>query len=111
MLRDVTEVRWFPAQGHHLEAQVPVQMDVQRREDLVVPVPGFHEPIRQLAHDRASTWEISKAAVEQGTRTLREDGVLANATAPQRVRMVTHYGISAEDVESTLKYCRRAVQG
>ena len=30
--------------------------------------------IRQLAHDRASTWLIKKAAVEQGMVTLRDDG-------------------------------------
>jgi general secretion pathway protein E/type IV pilus assembly protein PilB len=30
--------------------------------------------IRQLAHDRASTWAIKKAAMEQGMVTLREDG-------------------------------------
>ncbi|MCU0958593.1 MAG: Flp pilus assembly complex ATPase component TadA [Pirellulaceae bacterium] len=30
--------------------------------------------IRQLAHDRASTWRIKQAAVRQGMRTLRDDG-------------------------------------
>jgi general secretion pathway protein E/type IV pilus assembly protein PilB len=30
--------------------------------------------IRQLAHDRESTWAIKQAAIEQGMRTLREDG-------------------------------------
>jgi hypothetical protein len=30
--------------------------------------------IRQLAHDRASTWQIKQAAVKQGMRTLRDDG-------------------------------------
>ncbi len=30
--------------------------------------------IRQLSHDRASTWLIKKAAIEQGMVTLREDG-------------------------------------
>ena len=30
--------------------------------------------IRQLSHDRASTWQIKQAAVKQGMRTLREDG-------------------------------------
>ncbi len=30
--------------------------------------------IRQLSHDRASTWLIKKAAMEQGMITLREDG-------------------------------------
>ena len=30
--------------------------------------------IRQLAHDRASTWLIKKAAMDQGMVTLRDDG-------------------------------------
>jgi general secretion pathway protein E/type IV pilus assembly protein PilB len=50
------------------------------------------ERIRQLAHDRASTWEIGKAAVDQGTRTLREDGwikVLAGRTSVDEVVRVT----------------------
>jgi general secretion pathway protein E/type IV pilus assembly protein PilB len=50
------------------------------------------ERIRQLSHDRASTWEIGKAAVEQGTRTLREDGwikVLAGRTSVDEVVRVT----------------------
>ncbi|MHB0959814.1 MAG: GspE/PulE family protein [Pirellulaceae bacterium] len=30
--------------------------------------------IRQLAHDRVSTWKIKQAAVKQGMRSLRDDG-------------------------------------
>jgi type II secretion system protein E len=50
------------------------------------------EPIRQLAHDRASTWEISNVAVQQGTRTLRQDGwikVLTGRTSVEEVVRVT----------------------
>lgn len=32
------------------------------------------EAIRQLAHDRASTWKIKQAAMEDGMVTLRQDG-------------------------------------
>lgn len=32
--------------------------------------------IRQLAHDRSSSWEIKRAAIEEGMRTLRADGWL-----------------------------------
>lgn len=31
------------------------------------------DPVRQLAHDRASSWEIRKAALATGMRTLRQD--------------------------------------
>jgi general secretion pathway protein E/type IV pilus assembly protein PilB len=34
------------------------------------------ESVRQLAHDRASSWEIKNAAVAEGMRTLRQDGWL-----------------------------------
>jgi general secretion pathway protein E len=48
--------------------------------------------IRQLAHDRASSWQIKKAAVEEGMRTLREDGwikVLEGRTTLEEVVRVT----------------------
>ena len=32
------------------------------------------EKIRSLAHDRASSWEIKKAALSEGMKTLRDDG-------------------------------------
>jgi general secretion pathway protein E/type IV pilus assembly protein PilB len=32
------------------------------------------ERIRQLAHERNSTWAIQQAAIQEGMRTLREDG-------------------------------------
>jgi general secretion pathway protein E/type IV pilus assembly protein PilB len=32
------------------------------------------DPVRQLAHDRASTWEIKAAAMAEGLKTLRDDG-------------------------------------
>lgn len=48
--------------------------------------------IRQLAHDRASTWEIRRAALEEGMRTLRDDGwikVLTGRTTIEEVVRVT----------------------
>jgi len=50
------------------------------------------EPVRQLAHDRASTWTIGRTAVEQGMRTLRQDGwrkVLSGRTTVEEVTRVT----------------------
>jgi general secretion pathway protein E/type IV pilus assembly protein PilB len=32
------------------------------------------DTIRQLAHDRASTWAIRNQAIKEGMRTLRQDG-------------------------------------
>jgi general secretion pathway protein E/type IV pilus assembly protein PilB len=50
------------------------------------------ERIRTLAHDRASTWEIKKAAAEEGMRTLRDDGwnkVLRGVTTVDEIVRVT----------------------
>ncbi len=50
------------------------------------------EKIRQLAHDRTSTWTIAQAAVEEGMRVLRDDGwlkVLDGRTTLEEVVRVT----------------------
>jgi general secretion pathway protein E/type IV pilus assembly protein PilB len=50
------------------------------------------EQIRQLSHERVSSWAIEQAAVEQGMRTLREDGwlkVLTGRTTIDEVMRVT----------------------
>jgi type II secretion system protein E len=51
-----------------------------------------NEKLRQLAHDRASTWEIKKAAMQNGMRTLRDDGwlkVLKGDTSIEDVLRIT----------------------
>lgn len=48
--------------------------------------------LRQLAHDRVSTWEIKKAAIKNGMRTLRDDGwlkVLQGSTSVEEVLRIT----------------------
>ena len=50
------------------------------------------DAVRQLAHDRASSWEIRKAARADGMRTLREDAwfkVLGGVTTMDEVLRVT----------------------
>jgi general secretion pathway protein E/type IV pilus assembly protein PilB len=50
------------------------------------------EEIRQLAHDRASTWSIKKAGVMSGMTTLRDDGwnkTIAGITTTDEVLRVT----------------------
>jgi type II secretion system protein E len=50
------------------------------------------ERVRVLAHDRASTWEIKKAAIEAGMATLRDDGwrkVLRGETSLDEVARIT----------------------
>ncbi len=50
------------------------------------------DEVRQLAHDRASSWKVKDAAVRNGMHTLRMDGwkkVLAGATTVDEVLRVT----------------------
>jgi general secretion pathway protein E/type IV pilus assembly protein PilB len=50
------------------------------------------DSVRQLAHDRASSWDIRQAARKEGMRTLREDAwlkVLAGVTTTDEVLRVT----------------------
>jgi general secretion pathway protein E/type IV pilus assembly protein PilB len=50
------------------------------------------ESMRELAHNRASTWEIKQAAVKGGMRTLRDDGwikALAGKTSLDEVLRIT----------------------
>ena len=39
----------------------------------------------------------------------RKRGLLGGATGPHRVRFVTHYGIRAEDIQSTLRICEEVL--
>ena len=48
--------------------------------------------LRQLAHDKASTWEIKKTAIQEGMKTLRDDGwlkVLEGQTSIDEVLRIT----------------------
>ena len=40
---------------------------------------------------------------------LAAEGVKAGASGPQRVRFVTHYGVTADDVRKAVQACRRAL--
>ncbi len=48
--------------------------------------------LRQLAHDKASTWEIKKAAIRDGMKTLRDDGwlkVMDGHTSVEEILRIT----------------------
>lgn len=50
------------------------------------------EAVRELAHQRATTWEIKKAGIQGGMRTLRQDGwarAIAGDTSVDEVLRVT----------------------
>jgi general secretion pathway protein E/type IV pilus assembly protein PilB len=57
------------------------------------------EDVRQLAHDRASTWKIKQAGMKHGMVTLREDGwrkALGGITTVDEVLRVTRGDQSIE---------------
>jgi general secretion pathway protein E/type IV pilus assembly protein PilB len=50
------------------------------------------DAIRKHAHERAGTWAILKTALDEGMRTLRQDGwrkVVDGRTSPDEVNRVT----------------------
>jgi len=50
------------------------------------------DEIRQLAHDRVSTWKLKTQAIKDGMRTLREDGwrkVLKGKTSVDEILRVS----------------------
>lgn len=50
------------------------------------------ERLRELAHERASTWEIKKAALAEGMKTLRDDGwlkVIAGSTTVEEILRIS----------------------
>lgn len=50
------------------------------------------DEVRQMAHDGASTWQVKKAAVEGGMRTLRDDGwrkAISGRTSVDEILRVT----------------------
>ena len=50
------------------------------------------DAVRELAQERASTWEIKKACIDGGMKTLRDDGwskVLAGETSVDEILRIT----------------------
>ena len=50
------------------------------------------EPIRELCHNRASTWDVKRRAIEEGMLTLRDDGwrkAISGKTTVDEVLRVT----------------------
>jgi threonine aldolase len=53
-------------------------------------------------------FEVKDGAAFQSR--LREQGVLTTAFGPTRVRMVTHYGITRQDIDDALERVRRIAE-
>ncbi len=55
--------------------------------------------------------ESERMTHEQLVSGLAEKGVMVLVTAPHRFRMVTHYGITREDIEAVLEAMKEVMQG
>ncbi|TMC53461.1 MAG: hypothetical protein E6J20_07290 [Chloroflexi bacterium] len=54
-------------------------------------------------------FDLQRMPAAMFTDECAKRGMLGAATAPQRMRFVTHYGIDAEDVQSVLKICEEVL--
>ena len=54
-------------------------------------------------------FELDRMGGAEFEEECRKRGLLGGATGPRRVRFVTHYGITAQDVQATLKICEEVL--
>jgi threonine aldolase len=54
-------------------------------------------------------FEVTKMSAAEFERGCRQRGLLGEVTGPARVRMVTHIGITAADIQAALKICDEAL--
>jgi threonine aldolase len=54
-------------------------------------------------------FDVANATAAEFQEACRRRGLLGEATERQRVRFVTHYGITAADIQSALKICEEVV--
>jgi threonine aldolase len=54
-------------------------------------------------------FEVTKMTAAEFEQGCRRQGLLGEAVGPQRVRLVTHIGITAADIQAALKICEEAL--
>jgi threonine aldolase len=54
-------------------------------------------------------FDLAKKSAAEFTDACRRRGLLSEATGRQRVRFVTHYGITAANVQSALQICEEVL--
>ncbi len=95
------------ANAHHLAEGLAEYPEIQSAGDIAQPEPGPLDPGRvttnfvvfRVARDRAAFLDA-----------LARDGVLMVAYPHAQVRAVTHYGVAAHDIETTIAAVRRALE-
>jgi threonine aldolase len=71
-------------------------------------LPGVRCDLSRV-HTNLVFFDLDRMTGAKFEEECRRHGLLGGATGPHRVRFVTHYGITAEDIQSTLKICEQVL--
>jgi len=71
-------------------------------------LPGVRCDLSRV-HTNLVFFDLDRMTGAEFEEECKKHGVLGGATGPHRVRFVTHYGITAEDIQSTLKICEQVL--
>jgi threonine aldolase len=71
-------------------------------------LPGVRCDLSRV-HTNLVFFDLDRMTGAEFEEECKKRGLLGGATGPHRVRFVTHYGITAEDIQSTLKICEEVL--
>ena len=71
-------------------------------------LPGVRCELERV-HTNLVFIDLDRMTGAEFEQTCREHGLLSGATGAHRVRFVTHFGITAGDIQSTLKICEEVL--
>jgi threonine aldolase len=71
-------------------------------------LPGVRCDLSRV-HTNLVFFDLDRMTGAEFEEECKRRGLLGGATGPHRVRFVTHYGITAEDIQSTLKICEQVL--
>ncbi len=71
-------------------------------------LPGVRCDLSRV-HTNLVFFDLDRMTGAEFEEECKKSGLLGGATGPHRVRFVTHYGITAEDIQSTLKICEQVL--
>jgi threonine aldolase len=71
-------------------------------------LPGVRCDLSRV-HTNLVFFDLERMTGAEFEEECKKRGLLGGATGPHRVRFVTHYGITADDIQSTLKICEEVL--
>jgi len=71
-------------------------------------LPGVRCDLSRV-HTNLVFFDLDRMTGAEFEEECKKRGLFGGATGPHRVRFVTHYGITAEDIQSTLKICEQVL--